>query len=221
MNGSLHLGHLYVALVNEGITKDYNGKFYIRFDDTSPQHVKRYGAERLARTRVAQQELMEWMGLRTDGYSRQTDRLAEVHDILKTIEIRAADEYIPYQPELVADAYVPMFPFAPMLTAEKVVFDHMLGVNLLIRGVDLMTEYGLYQYFCEALGYPKPQHIYLPRLSWAGGDMSKRHGAVFLSELRADGYTPEQIREMLGFACLRNISNGWALSNLKGAPRLQ
>jgi glutamyl/glutaminyl-tRNA synthetase len=221
VNGSLHLGHLYVALVNEGFALESGGKFYVRFDDTSTQHVKMYGPGRLERTRIYQQELLEWVGIRTDGYSNQVGLLDEVHDILKSIEIRADDDYIPYQPELVADNYFPLFPFAPMLTAEKVVFDHMIGTTHLIRGMDLMTEYGLYQYFCEALGYPKPQHIYLPRLSWGGGDMSKRFGGLFLSELRADGYTPGQIREMLGFACLRNISNGWTLSNLKGSPRLQ
>jgi len=207
--------------VNEGVALDGGGKFYVRFDDTSAQHVKMYGPGRLARTRAYQQELMEWMGLKTEGYSGQVERIDEVHDILKReLVLRAADEYIPYQPEIIADNYFPLFPFAPMLTAEKVVFDHMIGTNLLIRGLDLMTEYGLYQYFCEALGYPKPKHVYLPRLSWSGGDMSKRFGGLFLSELRADGYTPEQIREMLGFACLRNISNGWNLSNLKGNPRL-
>jgi len=211
---------LYVALVNEGVTLDNGGKFYVRFDDTSAQHVKMYGAERMARTREYQQELLEWMGLRTEGYSSQVGKMDEVHDILKHIQIRAADQFIPYQPELVADNYFPLFPCAPMITAEKVVLDHMIGTTLLIRGMDLMTEYALYQYFCEALGYPKPQHVYLPRLSWSGGDMSKRHGGIFLSELRADGHTPEQIREMLGFACLRNIANGWMLSNLKGAPRL-
>lgn len=221
VNGSLHLGHLYTALVNEGMSSDLGGKLYVRFDDTSAQHVVVFGAERMARTRAGQQEELEWLGLRTDGYLGQTEALPEVHAFIKKhMDLPPADPSNLYQPELVMDSYFPLFPCSPMLTAEKVVFDHMLGVNLLIRGMDLITEYSLYQYFCDRFNFPRIRHIYLPRLSWAGGDMSKRFGGMFISVLRADGHTPDEVRGMVAAAALRNPSNGWTMQNLRGNPRI-
>jgi glutamyl/glutaminyl-tRNA synthetase len=217
VNGNLHLGHLYTALVNEALAVD--GRFYVRFDDTAPAHLTDIGAVRMARIREQQQEEMEWLGLDVYCYVGQQNNLEEVHKILKPLNLPDCDGR-GLQPELIADNYVPMFPAVPLVTAEKVVFDHMIGTNLLVRGMDLMTEYALYQYFCERLGYKEPKHVYLPRLSWAGGDMSKRHGGLFIADLRADGYTPEDIRWMLAKACLRHPWNDWSLLNLKGAPRL-
>lgn len=221
VNGSLHLGHLYTCLVNEGMSAEVGGKFYVRFDDTSAQHIRLVGAERMAAIRKNQQSELEWLGLRTEAYLGQLETLDEVHSIIRRrLDLKPASDAILYQPEFVADNYFPLFPLSAMLTCEKVVFDHMIGVNLLIRGMDLMTEYGLYQYFCEELGLEQPKHIYLPRLAWAGGDMSKRFGGLFIADLRADGYSPEQIREMVATAVLRNTTNGWTMQNLKGNPRL-
>lgn len=217
VNGNLHLGHLYTALVNEALSVD--GKFYVRFDDTAPAHLVDIGPVRMARIREQQQEELEWLGLNVAGYFSQIEALEEVLRRLKPLNLPGCDGR-GSQPELVADNYSPMFPAVPLITAEKVVFDHMIGTNLLVRGMDLMTEYALYQYFCERLGYPEPRHVYLPRLSWAGGDMSKRFGGLFISDLRADGYTPQDIRDMLAKACLRHPWNGWTLTNLKGLPRL-
>ena len=35
-NGFAHLGHAFASLLNYGISKDYNGRFVLRFDDTNP-----------------------------------------------------------------------------------------------------------------------------------------------------------------------------------------
>lgn len=219
VNGSLHLGHLYTALVNEALS--VNGKFYVRFDDTAPGHITDIGTVRMAAIRKQQQEDLKWLGLNVTEYLGQIERLEEVHAVLKQHRTYISDcDGFGRQPEIVADYYIPLLPSIPFITAEKVVFDHMIGTNLLVRGMDLMTEYGIYQYFCERLGYEEPRHIYLPRLGWSGGDMSKRHGGISIADLRADGYTPQDIRDMLAKAALRHPWNGWELSNLKGAPRL-
>jgi len=217
VNGNLHLGHLYTALVNEALAVD--GKFYVRFDDTAPAHITDIGPVRMARIREQQEEELKWLGLNVTAYIGQIEQLEEVQRRLKPLNLPDCDGR-GLQPELIADNYYPMFPAVPLITAEKVVFDHMIGTNLLVRGMDLMTEYALYQYFCERLGYPEPRHVYLPRLSWANGDMSKRFGGLFIADLRADGYTPQDIRDMLEKACLRHPWNGWTLTNLKGAPRI-
>ena len=220
VNGNLHLGHLYVALVNEALSIESGGKFYVRFDDTAPGHIADIGKKRMAIIRKNQEDELNWLGLKVDAYYGQEDTLAEVHEILKKKLDWSDPDGRAIQPEIIADSHVMLFPAVPMITAEKVVFDHMIGTTLLVRGMDLMTEYSLYQYFCQILGYEEPRHIYLPRMSYAGGDMSKRQGGIFISSLRADGYTPEEIRWMVARAALHEPWSGWSLLNLKGSPRL-
>jgi len=42
-----------------------------------------------------------------------------------------------------------------------------------------------------------------------------------LADLRAQGYTSEDVRATLGEACLREPGNAWALWNVKSEPRLE
>ena len=107
-----------------------------------------------------------------------------------------------------------------MLTAEKVIMDYMQGITHLIRGVDLLSEYSLYQFYCRCLDIPMPKHIYLPRLRWSHGDMSKTMGARTIADLRHNGHTPQEVRDMIAEACLYCTSNGWSLDNIKGTPFL-
>jgi glutamyl/glutaminyl-tRNA synthetase len=220
VNGSLHMGHLYTALVNEALAIEGDGRFYVRFDDTAPAHLHDIGRERMDAIRGQQEDELIWLGLHADAYMGQAEQLEEVHEILKRKLVLSDCDGRGLQPEFITDKYFPLFPAVPLVTAEKVVFDHMIGTTLLVRGMDLMTEYSLYQYFCERLGYESPRHVYLPRLSWANGDMSKRFGGLFIADLKADGYKPEDIRWMLAKAALRHPWNGWTLLNLKGDPRL-
>ncbi len=220
-NDSLHLGHLYTALVNEAVAHSGGGRFIVRFDDSNPFHLENLGARKMAAIGKGQREDLEWLGIRVDNWVQQSDVLEGVHAYLaKRLKV-LPDEAPVFLPELIGDDYAALYPLAPMLTAEKVVMDYMEGINLLIRGVDLMTEYALYQYFCRLLELPQPRHIYLPRLKWSRGDMSKTNGGKTISDLRYSGMRPGQVRDILAKACLWYAPNGWTLHNLRGVPRLQ
>ena len=219
-NGPLHLGHIYMALVNETVAHESGGKFIVRFDDSHPVRIAAMGRERMEFIRRGQQQDLEWLGIEPDKFIKQSDVIDEVHEWLSTRTGVLLDRNPPECiPELIGDDVL-LYPLTPTLTAEKVVMDWMEGVNLLIRGLDLLSEYSLYQYYCERFELQRVRHIYLPRLRWARGDMSKSGGAQSVSDLRQNGYTSEQVRVMVETACLRNVANGWTLQNLKSEPRL-
>ena len=220
VDGNLHLGHVYMALINESMAHESGGDFVVRFDDTHPIRLEKFGKDRTELMRQGQQDDLTWLGIEPNIWIRQSDVIGEVHEYLASKFPVFKDDHACIAPVLLGDDFTPIYPYTPTLTAEKVVMDYFEGVNLLVRGIDLMSEYGLYQYYCEALGLPQPKHIYLPRLKWSHGDMSKTFGSQTISDLRYSGYTPEQVRGLVETSCLRHPSNGWVLHNLKGLPRL-
>lgn len=219
-SGPLHLGHVYMALVNESMARESGGRFIVRWDDSHSLYIANFGKDKIFLIRQGQRDDLEWLGLKPDAWINQSDVIEDVRKRIAGKVNVFADENPTTYPELIGDDYTPLYPFTPMLTAEKVIMDNDEGVNMLVRGIDLLSEYSLYQYYCKLFGLSSPEHIYLPRLKWAHGDMSKTFGSQSISDLRYSGYTPGQVRDMVGKACLRNAPNGWTLRNLMGEPRL-
>lgn len=222
-NGAgLHLGHVYMALINEAVAHQSGGKFIVRHDDSNQEHERVFGRARMDRARAQQREELEWLGLPVDEWITQTEILPQVH-----VELVRRDWVFPFNTYPIVTAQLPcdertaLFPYEPLSTAEKVIMDWMEGINLLIRGLDLLSEYALYMHLCRLGKLPEPAHLYLPRLGSPHGVMSKTHGGVWVADLRAKGYSPADVRLMLAEACLREPGNPWALWNLKSEPRLQ
>lgn len=215
-NGGLHLGHLYMALMNRAL----GDKFIVRWDNSSLPYTETIGQERMDRIVDGQKEELEWLGFEPASWIRQSDVIDEVHEWLSD-RLDTPPDDIPYiLPELTGNDYTMLYPLTSLMTAEKVVMDYQEGVNLLVRGIDLLSEYSLYQYFCKMLDLPQPRHIYLPRLKSIHGDISKTNGSQSISDLRSAGYMPEYIRGMVEKACLQWPANGWSVHNLKEVPRL-
>jgi glutamyl/glutaminyl-tRNA synthetase len=222
VNGPVHLGHVYTGLVNKYAAVESEGFFVMRFDDSNPAWLTTLGQERMNAIMEGQQDDLNWLGVSPDGYYRQSDMMDEVHEwIAKKGVTLLPDDPLPYTPEIIG---VPegtiLYPLTATLTPEKVVMDWMQGINLLIRGIDLITEYSLYQYYCRVFDLPEPKHVYLPRLRWSKGDMSKSFGSQSVADLRRFGYTPKEVMAMVEKACLLLPANGWKISNLKAQPCL-
>jgi len=221
--GPLHLGHIYSLLVNEQFAHQANGKFYVRFDDTSPTiNIEMEHPERVPTIIEAQREIIEWLGIKVDGWQKQSDILEEVHALMKPRYAILNDPYPHYLPVSIrlGNTWEP-YPYAPYQTAERVIMDRMLNITHVIRGEEFLTEYSLYRYFCDIFNYPYPQFICLPRLtSKYGRNISKTNGGYTIAELRGNGYTAKEIISLLEHACLNWYRNGWSLYNLKVEPRL-
>ncbi len=223
-NGGLHLGHIYIAMLNREIARQSGGKFLIRFDDAG-DNLKVLGSSRIKGIRNQMLIDLSWMGLNGDVLEFNSRAWAEADEIIKSAGLRVPLEpayYANYQqtPTWLAKPGLLIYPYTPTLTARKVVLDRLAGVDLLIRGEELMTELSLYCYYCDVLGYPRPTFVHVPRLRAGSSEMSKTLGNDQLADFRANGYSPDMIMEMLAIACLKNPANGWSLLNLKEAPCL-
>jgi hypothetical protein len=222
---SLHLGHLYVALVNyyEGIRS--GGKFIVRLDDTQEKWNHLLGKEAVSRF--------------SDMYIEQLDKFMYIDKVEKQSEMPSIEEivgdnpfleYIPSQMweyDQIAE-WIPykdllMYPYTARLTCERVVWDYYEEINWLIRGEDLVTESSFYCFMVDALRLPRMRQTYLPRLkSDDGGQLLKLNVSKSLGNYRLSDLLPklgvEGIIETLKISCLRNLDHGFIVDNIKSDP---
>ncbi len=62
-NGSLHIGHIKSIYLNYSIAKYYNGKFYLRFDDTNPNTEKNIYIKQIKKE-------IKWLGIKWNGKTK-------------------------------------------------------------------------------------------------------------------------------------------------------
>jgi glutamyl-Q tRNA(Asp) synthetase len=78
--------------------------------------------------------------------------------------------------------------------------DHVQGVTLVTRGVDLFASTHVHRLLQALLGYEPPEYHHHPLLRNAAGKrFAKRDKGATLRDLRATGYTPEAVWRMCGF----------------------
>jgi len=238
-NGTGHLGHAYIAILNYHAAKSSGGEFIVRFDDDQEWWVERLGRAKMAEYAEAWKEDLEWLGIVPDRYTSEAEErgsnealmaafpLLEIYETVDTEEVNHSYAQIVGWPH--------SYPVVSFLTASKVIQDHREGIDLLIRGMDLLTEHCLYGYFCRLLGYPMPQMLYVPRLVYRKSanysyyvgeeaeeltDISKAKGGFKIREYREAGWKPEELVAMLAVACLEEPAAGWIFGNVKESPAL-
>ncbi|MER2520761.1 MAG: glutamate--tRNA ligase family protein [Bdellovibrionales bacterium] len=74
--------------------------------------------------------------------------------------------------------------------------DHLQGITLVTRGEDLFRATDIHRLLQALLGYETPDYRHHPLLKDASGKrFAKRDKALALRDLRANGATPEQMRQ--------------------------
>lgn len=82
--------------------------------------------------------------------------------------------------------------------------DHEMAITHVLRGEDHLSNTPKQILLLEALGFPVPKYGHIPLiLAQGGGKLSKRHGAVSLTEYREKGYLPEAMINFL-------VRMGWS-----------
>lgn len=88
----------------------------------------------------------------------------------------------------------------PLYNFAAVVDDFEMKVSHVIRGEDHISNTPKQILIQEALGFPQPKYAHLPLI--LGPDrskLSKRHGAISVSEYRNEGYLPEALVNFMAF----------------------
>jgi glutamyl-tRNA synthetase len=88
--------------------------------------------------------------------------------------------------------------------------DSLMGVSLVLRGDDHLTNTPRQMLILQALGMPVPRYAHVALLlGMDGAPLSKRHGDLSLRDLRKRGYLPAALRNhlvRLGHSC---VTDGW------------
>ncbi len=86
----------------------------------------------------------------------------------------------------------------PLYNFGAVVDDVTMGITLVARGRDHMVNTPPQIMIYEALGVPVPEFAHLPMMLAPNGEkLSKRHGAVSVTEYRDQGYSPNAVLNYL------------------------
>lgn len=88
----------------------------------------------------------------------------------------------------------------PLFNLAVVIDDYKMEISHIIRGEDHLSNTPKHILLQKALGFPLPFYAHIPII--LGPDkrkLSKRHGAVSVSEFRNEGYLPEALINMMAF----------------------
>lgn len=233
--GSLHIGHIYMSLLNEYAAHSSGGKFHIRFADEpvwfggspcSPEEATEHAHLQL--------DELDWMGIEVDSISYHSDLEQKMLLFLANSNFRMVIDksryayYAGSQPTVLLKPRIQGMALNIQHTIEKVVYDYWEGSDVLIRGLEWLQEQWLYMYLCSVLGFPFPKCYYISRLFAIGDegsflppvDISKTVGNWRIKDLRDAGVTREETLHILRESCLLDQTGEWSLDNVKDQPRL-
>lgn len=218
-NGPLHLGHLYLCLVNQAEAHRAGGKFVLRFDDTQRSWNFIYTPAQVNDIKRGMLDDLAYFGVVPDVVDSQADMMPKVEHWM--------EDYFQYHPRpeergsppgaFLAGCGHHFYPYTERLTCEKVIMDLFECITYLIRGMDLITEDCLYGHFCALFNIWHPITIYLPRLD-CGREVSKSQGNFQLRDFIHRGVNPDELVNNLAHDCL--TKPGWYVYNVQRDPQL-
>jgi glutamyl-tRNA synthetase len=208
--GYLHIGGARTALFNWMYAKAQNGKFILRIEDTDKVRSKEEYLDEIL-------DSMKWLGLTWDEYYKQSDRF----DIYRQYAQKLLDEGKAYKDgeavilkvlekqikiydlirdEIVVDAkeikdqVLMKSDGSPTYSFACVIDDALMEISCVIRGEDHISNTPKQILIYEALGFKPPKFAHLPLiLDDERARLSKRAGAVAVTDYRTQGFLPEAI----------------------------
>lgn len=263
--GSFHIGSARTALFNHLFTAHHGGTMYLRFEDTDKARSKKeYEEDILAglawlNIPYTLPEVYRQSG-RTEQYKAALQKLFDSGAAYISEEVRKDDPStmvslvrlknpgksvtftdlirgdVTFDTTELGDFVIARNVDDPLYHLTVVSDDEEMGVTHVIRGEDHISNTARQILILEALGYARPEYAHIPLIFAPDrSKLSKRHGAVSLSEYRKDGYLPEamnnylallgwnpggdrevySIQELIGSFDLKDVQKGGAIFDIE------
>lgn len=208
--GYLHIGGARTALFNWMYAKNQQGTFVLRIEDTDLERSKKEFLDEILAS-------MAWLGMAWDElylqserfeiYRQQADKLLsegkaykEGQAVILKMPLKEIKLYdlirgeITFDSETIKDQVLMKSDGSPTYSFACVVDDALMDITHVIRGEDHISNTPKQMMIYEALGFKPPKFAHLPLIMGEeGGRLSKRTGAVAVSDYRKMGFVPEGI----------------------------
>jgi glutamyl/glutaminyl-tRNA synthetase len=192
--GSLHLGSTLTAVANWLFARRHGGTVLLRIDDTDDERELPGAQEEIERD-------LRWLGLEwDDGPVRQSDRRQRHLDAAAAAEgAYTRDGAVWLSTPGASEFVIVRSDGRPTYRWASAVDDTDFGITHVIRGNDHLPNTALQVAAARALGAEPPEYLHHALVREGdGGKLSKRAGASSIASLRAEGYPPEAIVNLLG-----------------------
>lgn len=220
--GNLHVGSARTALFNYLFTKKHGGKFFLRIEDTDKERNKKefeddilnglswlgisYDGEiaRQSERTVLYKTYLERIIASGAAYEAEENqdktgkviRFKNPNKVITFHDLIRGD--ISFDTKELGDFVIAKDKETPLYHLAVVVDDHDMGVTHVIRGEDHISNTPRQILIQEAIGAKRPFYAHIPLiLAPDRSKLSKRHGAVSVSEYRRIGYLPEALVNFL------------------------
>lgn len=230
--GVLHIGSVRTALYSWLYARQNNGKFILRIEDTDKERSKKEFEDNIIdglnwlglnhdeffrqsdRSVFYKERIIELIAKGVVYVSKEEPK--EPGDRAEVIRFKNPNKVVTFRDEVRGDIsfdttelgnFVIAKDFdTPLYHFAVVVDDFEMGVTHIIRGDDAISNTPRQILIQEALGAPRPIYTHLPMiLAPDKTKLSKRHGALAVTEYRDEGYLPEAI---LNFVALMGWNPG-------------
>lgn len=230
--GVLHIGSVRTALYSWLYARQNNGKFILRIEDTDKERSKKEFEDNIIdglnwlglnhdeffrqsdRSVFYKERIIELIAKGAVYVSKEEPK--EPGERSEVIRFKNPNKVVTFRDEVRGDISFDTTELGDFVIAKDfdtplyhfavVVDDFEMGVTHIIRGDDAISNTPRQILIQEALGAPRPVYTHLPMiLAPDKSKLSKRHGALAVTEYRDEGYLPEAI---LNFVALMGWNPG-------------
>ncbi|PIQ35790.1 MAG: hypothetical protein COV32_01495 [Candidatus Yonathbacteria bacterium CG10_big_fil_rev_8_21_14_0_10_43_136] len=230
--GVLHIGSVRTALYSWLYARQNNGRFILRIEDTDKERSKKEFEDNIIdglnwlglnhdeffrqsdRAVFYKERIIELIAKGAVYISKEEPK--EPGERAEVLRFKNPNKVVTFRDEVRGDISFDTTELGDFVIAKDfdtplyhfavVIDDFDMGVTHIIRGDDAISNTPRQILIQEALGAPRPIYTHLPMiLAPDKSKLSKRHGALAVTEYREEGYLPEAI---LNFVALMGWNPG-------------
>lgn len=219
--GYFHIGSARTALFNYLFTAHHGGVMFLRFEDTDKKRSKREYEDdirqgldwlkipytlpetyRQSERGTLYKKALDFLCSSGKAYASKEPSKENPDVEVEVIRLKNAGKKISFTDLIrgevtfetteLGDFVIARNIEEPLYHLTVVVDDQEMGITHVIRGEDHISNTPRQILILEALGYQRPQYAHIPLiLAPDRSKLSKRHGAVSVTEYKKEGYLPD------------------------------